>query len=353
MNPRKFCPRLLALILAALASGISFSASAQKAQSFLSRPPEWFRSEEGKRVAGNILSFQTELGDWPKNTDTTTRPSETPAAKGQGTFDNGATIPELRFLARGFAATGEPKWRDAFLMGLDHILKAQYPNGGWPQCSPARGYARHITFNDGTMVNLMNFVRDVASAPDFSFVDPPRRQRARQAFDLGVECILNSQVKAGGKLTAWCAQHDEIDLSPRPARAYELVSLSGGESAGLVRLLMSLEKPSARAIAALDAAVAWFEAVKLTGIKQVQVPDPNAPKGTDKRIVEDPAAPPLWARFYNIETMKPMFVDRDGVPRPRLADIGYERRNGYSWLGSAPASVLADYPAWRTKVPAP
>jgi PelA/Pel-15E family pectate lyase len=126
--------------------------------------------------------------------------------------------------------------------------------------------------------------------------------------------------------------------------------LSGSESAGIVRLLMSLAQPDHEVIASVDAAIAWFESVKLTGIRQVQVKDPNAPKGWDKRIVEDPTAPPLWARFYDIKTMKPMFVDRDGVPKARLSDIGYERRNGYSWLGDWPAAVIAEYSHWRTKV---
>ena len=42
-------------------------------------------------------------------------------------------------------------------------------------------------------------------------------------------------------MTAWCAQHDEKDYRPRPGRTYELASLSGAESVGVVRLLMSLE----------------------------------------------------------------------------------------------------------------
>jgi pectinesterase len=48
--------------------------------------------------------------------------------------------------------------------------------------------------------------------------------------------------------------------------------------------------------------------------------------------------------------MKPMFVDRDGVPKEKLSEIGYERRNGYGWLGTWPATVLAEYPAWKKRV---
>lgn len=325
--------------------------AAQKAASFLRRAPEWFRSAEAAKIAGNILSFQADAGDWPKNTDTVTAPFAGDRSRLKGTFDNSATIPELKFLARIHAGTNAAQYRDAFLKGLRHILDAQYPNGGWPQSFPvSKGYDRHITFNDETMVNIMNFVREVGSLPDYDFVDLAERERARRAFDRGINCILKCQIQVDGQLTAWCAQHDEITLEPRPARAYELVSLSGSESAGIARLLMSLEKPSPEIIAAVDAAVRWFEAVKLKGIRQIQLPDPKGPKGLDKRIVADETAPPLWARFYDIKTMKPMFVDRDGIPKSSLAEIGYERRNGYSWYVTAPAQVLAAYPGWRKKV---
>ena len=165
-------------------------------------------------------------------------------AKIQGTFDNGATVGELRFLARAFRATNDAKDRDAFYKGLDHILAAQYPTGGWPQSSPpGKGYHRYITFNDDTMVNLLSLVRDVAATDDFRFVDSARRSSAGRAFEAGIACILKCQVTVNGTLTVWCAQHDEITLEPRPARTFEPVSLSGAESAGILLLLMSLEHP--------------------------------------------------------------------------------------------------------------
>lgn len=322
--------------------------AADGVRSLLSKPLAWFGSVEARDIAANVLAHQTDFGDWPKNVDTTA-PASQPKAK--GTFDNSATIPELKFLARIISATGDPKFKAPFLKGLNHILAAQYPNGGWPQTFPvSKGYDRHITFNDETMVNIMNFVRDVATQPLYEFVDPATRTRAKESFDRGIDCILKCQIPVNGRLAVWCAQHDEVDLSPRPARAYELISLSGSESAGLVKLLMSIERPGKDVIRAVDAAVAWLESVKITGLKQIQVEDSKAPKGLDKRIVEDPNAPPLWARFYNIQTIKPMFVDRDGIPKEKLSDIGYERRNGYAWYVTSPTAVIAAYPDWKKKV---
>ena len=151
-------------------------------------------------------------------------------------------------------------------------------------------------------------------------------------------------------MTAWCAQHDEKDYSPRPGRSYELVSLSGGESVGIVRLLMSLEEPSPEVMRAVEGAVAWFESVKLKGIRVVVEKDAKSPTGKNRVVVKDSDAPPLWARFYQINSNKPIFADRDGVARHDLAEIGYERRNGYAWLGSWPQRLLEkEYPAWKAK----
>ncbi|SVE45650.1 uncharacterized protein METZ01_LOCUS498504, partial [marine metagenome] len=39
-----------------------------------------------------------------------------------------------------------------------------------------------------------------------------------------------------------------------------------------------------------------------------------------------------------------------GIPKKTLAEISYERRNGYSWLGHWATRLLAkDYPAWQRK----
>src|SRR5262249_14762400 len=147
---------------------------------------------------------------------------------------------------------------------------------------PARSYHRHITFNDHAMVRLMELLREVATSPTYRFAGADRRKAAQKAFDKGIECILKCQVKVKGKLTAWCAQHDEKDYRPRPGRSYELVSLSGNESVGIVRLLMSLERPSPRVVAAVEGAVAWFESVKLKGIRAETRKDAKAPRGRDR-----------------------------------------------------------------------
>ncbi len=328
-----------------VASAITCSAqSGQRAGGLLKQPDDWFRSEEGRRTTDNILSWQSLAGSWPKNKSTTRAPYTNDTSKLKGTFDNRATTDEIRFLARAFRATNDERLRQAALKGLDHILAAQYPTGGWPQYSPppAKSYHRHITFNDGSMIRLLELLREVTSAPEFAFVDAGRREAAQQASDRGVACILKCQITVSNKLTVWCAQHDEKDLSPRPARSYELISLSGAESAGVLRFLMSLERPSAEVIRAVKAGAAWYESARIAGLRQTR-------DGGNRTMVADTNAPPLWARFYEIETGRPLFSSRDGVPKYQFNEIEAERRNGYAWYGTWGEQVAADYAKWSKK----
>ncbi len=301
----------------------------------------WFHSDEAKTVVGNVLSWQTEIGSWPKNGDTATKAYVGDLAKLKGTFDNGATTSELRFLGRATALTKEPRYQAAFERGLDLILKSQYPTGGWPQLAPpGKGYTRHITFNDNTMVRILELLKEVAQDEQYHFVDEGRRRAAQKAFDAGIECIIKCQIQVAGKKTVWCAQHDEVDYSPRPARAFELVSLSGFESAGILRLLMRMEQPNEAVRMAIESGVAWFAASEIKGIRVEEI------KG-DTVVVKDPDAAMVWARFYEIETNRPIFCGRDAVKKYALAEIEAERRNGYGWYGDWGEEVLKEYKRWK------
>ncbi len=350
MNPapppglRCLRPRLgvsLALLVAHLLPPCPATTGHAKESPWLRHPEAWYRGPEARRVAQNVLSHQTASGDWPKNTDTFSRPFTGDRHSLQGTFDNGATVREVRFLARMHRFTGEPSLAEAVRRAVDHILAAQYSNGGWPQRHPpGRGYARHITFNDGVMVNLMELVRMVAGDADFAFLEAGYRQRAEAAFSRGLGCILRSQVRVDGRLTVWAAQHDAVTLAPRPARSFEPAALAAAESAGVLRLLMSLPAPSPEVCAAIRAGAAWFETAQLTGLRLVT-------RAGDKTIEPAPDAPPLWARFYEIANQRPIFTGRDGLVKYALAEIEPERRTGYAWYGDWGRAVAREFARWR------
>ena len=311
------------------------------------------------QIAETILLYQRDNGGWPKNYDRTGNLSKedrkqllSKKVSDDSTFDNGATHSEMKHLAKVYEATGDDRYKRAFIKGLDFTLAAQYENGGWPQTYPkAAGYHAHVTFNDDAMIGVLQLLRAIARDDEaYALVDEGRRKRCGKAIEKGVQCILKCQIEVNGKKTAWCAQHDAKSFAPEKARSYELRSISGSESVGIVRYLMGSDEPSPEVIVAVQSAVAWFDEAKLTGIRVEKKEDKSAPKGYDKVVVKDPSAPPLWARFYEIGGNKPIFCSRDGVPKETLAEISYERRNGYSWLGNRASGLLTkDYPAWQRK----
>jgi PelA/Pel-15E family pectate lyase len=183
-----------------------------------------------------------------------------------------------------------------------------------------------------------------------AFVDAVRVAKARDAYNKGLKLILASQILIDGKKTGWAAQYDEVTLKPAMGRAFELASISGDESVNVLRFLMSVPQPGPEVVDAIQSGVAWFEAAKVPGIRLVQINDKTLEFGFDRRVLADVSAPPLWARFYDLETGRPLFTSRDGVKKTSYADVSYERRVKYNWYTSAAAELLSkDYPAWQAQ----
>ena len=325
------------------------SSQANVPSRYAKQSTEWFQSEEGRRIADNVLTWQTPHGGWPKIRDTASKPFDGNIEDLQATFDNGATIDELRFVAHAFRATNEPRYQQAFLKGLSHILEAQYPTGGWPQFyPPSKNYHRHITFNDNVMSRILGLLQDVSESSDYEFLETEYRNQVKAAVTKGIDCILRTQIKQDGKLIAWCAQHDEKTLEPAWGRSYEPPSISGAESVGVVRFLMSVKEPTPAIIDAVEGTVEWFRSVAIHGIRLETFTDVDGQD--DKRVVVDPDAGPLWARFYELNSNRPIFLDRDSVVRYSFSEIGHERRNGYAYYGGWAAKLLRDeYPRWKEK----
>lgn len=311
-----------------------------------SEDDNWFASDEALKIADNVLLYQRYIGGWAKNIQMQEPISDDEKKKllklksdPKGcTTDNGATYQELVFLSKIYKQHPDKKYEKAFLLGIDYLLEAQYSNGGWPQFYPLKkGYYTHITFNDDSMVNILTLFNELKNKSDVFTIKPCDKtiKKIEVAFNKGIDCILKTQYKQNGVLTSWCAQHDEETLLPAKARAYELPSLSGKESAKITLLLMSIDNPSKEVITAVDAAYNWFEKTKITGIRIEDIPSSEGTK-KDKIVVEDPTAQPLWARFMELEDNKPFFCDRDGIKKATLAEIGYERRSGYAWYTNEP-----------------
>lgn len=358
--------RVIVISLALLILACPYTAHAQTQKSSiawkdaLKQAPEWYRGDNALRIADNVLLYQRESGGWPKNIDMAKSLDAEEQAQllkekqhTDSTIDNGATYTQLMFLARVYDATKYSRHRDAFFRGVDYLLRAQYANGGWPQFYPnLSGYYKRITFNDDAMIGVMNLLRDIAEGKtEYKFVDSRRRGQATRAIRRGLACILKTQVTVGGRLTVWGSQYDEIALVPAAARTFEPVSLVSAESVGIVRYLMRLPHPTPKIVAAIEGGIDWFETSKLMGIKWVSRSDATSPNGFDRVVVKENGAGPLWARFYEIGTNRPIFAGRDSVVRYDVAEIESERRNGYQWYVETPAKLLAeDYPKWHRKL---
>jgi PelA/Pel-15E family pectate lyase len=332
-------------VVGALAQGVAVK---DQAGALLEKPDAWFSSVEGMRAIDQIIAKQLSNGGWEKGYDIA--PTAGPAPDewtGVGTIDNGFTYTEIRVLAHAYKLTRRRNVLDSCDRAIDFLLKAQYENGGWPQRFPLiESYAHDITFNDDAMVRVMELMQDIVHDPAFDLVDAEHRAKAQIAFDHGMQCILRCQIIVGGVPTGWPQQCDPVTFAPTKARSYELPCISGNESAGVVLFLMRQEHPTPEMRRAIRSAAAWFEQSKVMGKRLEKRPDASLPKGYDVAIVDDPAAPPLWGRCYDLQTNQPFCCGRDGVKKWSLDQIEAERRSGYQWYGDWGKPVLEEFAKW-------
>jgi PelA/Pel-15E family pectate lyase len=321
-------------------------------------PVDWFARPGNLRLATAIISYQTPTGGWSKAVDYEKGPrvpgTHWTSQKGGGwhycgTIDNRTTTEQVRFLAGVHAATGDAAAKDAALKGIDYLLEAQYPNGGWPQNYPVEsGYHEAVTLNDNAMLHVMELLLDLAGGGErHAFVDETRRNAARAAVDRGIAWLLDAQVKIGGHPTVWCAQHDPLDSAPVKARAKEPPSLSGGESAEMVKFLTRRGPVTPEVVAAIESAVKWFEGNRLTGLRKTK----NDAGKTD--YVPDPDSEEVyWARFYDLETGKPIFPGADdGISYPTHTEMAAKNKVAYDFMSTRPRDLLdKEVARWKKRL---
>jgi PelA/Pel-15E family pectate lyase len=340
----------------------------------LTKPAEWYGSAEARRVADIVVSFQTPAGGWGKNlnvADHVRQRGESYASNNVsrylapddfdtprdphwnyvGTLDNDATATELQFLARVAAAVeakANAPYRASFLRGLEYLFAAQFPNGGWPQVWPLEGgYHDAITFNDSAVTNALELLAGVADGKGaFAFVPAKVRQRAGASVARGLECILATQIVENGRRTVWGQQHDAFTLQPVAGRNYEPAALCSSESAEMLMFLMGLPKPSTAMAGAIHAAAAWFQKTAIRDKAYGRGPDGG-------RLTPASGGKPIWARFYEIGTDRPIFADRDKSIHDNVEELSRERRMGYSWYNSVPQEALDRYAQWSLLHPLP
>lgn len=262
------------------------------------------------------------------------------------TFDDNNTQSALRFmmaLSEAVKESADPEdaaLRAATEYGLKKAIEAQYPNGAWPQrydgkprnpddfpikkahypadwprVWPHPNYAGYYTFNDNSIHDCI----DVMLEAYHRYGKPEYLAAAKKGGDFMILAQMPEPQPA------WAQQYNR-DMEPAWARAFEPPAVTGGESAGVIKALIELylETGEEKYLAPIPPALAWYKRSEI--------------------------GPNQWARYYELETNKQLFGDRDGKIYYRLADISEERQHGYSWSGSyGVANVISLYEKVKTR----
>ncbi len=324
-----------------------------------------YAPEQVAQIADNLLRYQRADGGWIENQDPARildgadkARLDAEARRSGGSFDNRNIYTQLDYLATAYAITGDARYRDGSLKGLAFTLAQQVPAcGGWPHTVPAtQSYHPHITLADDVTAGVLGALRKVLTDTHrYAFVDAALRARVQAAVDRGDACLLRLQIRQGDMLAGWAGQYDAQTLAAAQGRKFELPSITGQETVGVVRYLMSIPDPSPGVMAAIDGAADWLRRVEITGWR-IETFDAPAEQfqhhssAKDRRLVADPSATGLWARFYDVKDNSVVLATRDSTRVARYDDIPRERRTGYEWYGSWPKRLLAkEYPQWKAQ----
>jgi hypothetical protein len=262
------------------------------------------------------------------------------------TLDDNVTQANLRLLMRldrAFAFK-DAAIHEAAQFALDSLMKAQYPNGAWPQRYaqvpdpakfpvkrasypaswsrqwPGAGYQANYTLNDNSISDCIDAMLEAARI----YGDA----RYLASAERGGDFMLLAQMP--DPQPAWAQQYD-IDMHPSWARVFEPPSVTGGESQGILRTLMVLysETGKKKYLDAVPRALAYLE--------QSVLPRPANPAEIWSRI---PAKAGALARFYELRTNRPLFITKG--TQIFAKGLGQTRPDGYQ-VSYSDASVITHY----------
>ena len=249
------------------------------------------------------IAFDAEQRDrWHYRRDVERGDVQTGDRRNRTTLDDNTTQSALQLLMRVDEALDfkEAKIHTAVQFGLDALLKAQYPNGAWPQrfeafpdpekfpikkarypktwarTHPDTRYVDYYTFNDNAIADV---IKTLVEAHDI-YGDA----RYLDAAIRGGDFILLAQMPA--PQPAWAQQYN-LDMEPTWARRFEPPAVTGGESFGIVQTLLDLHIQ--------------------TGVQRFLDPIPHALDWAERSRLPDGR----MARFYELQTNRPLYFTRD------------------------------------------
>jgi hypothetical protein len=263
--------------------------------------------------------------------------------RGVTNLDDNVTQAAVRVLMRVDRALNfsDSTVHRAARFALERLAAAQYPIGAWPQRFrtppdpskfpikrasyqeswsrkwPGPNYQDHYTFNDNTIADAIDMMLEAARI----YNDP----RYRASAENGGQFILLAQMP--DPQPAWAQQYD-VEMQPAWARVFEPPSVTGGESQGIMRILMTLYRETGDR--------KYLEPIPraLTYLKRSLVPRGDAE--TFRRLPEGP----VLARFYELQTNQPLYITKG--TRLNAAGLGSRTVDGYE-LSYSPDSVITHY----------
>jgi len=274
----------------------------------------------------------------PRLSTDATRPS---------TLDDNITQGAMRVLMRVDRALGfkDAEIHDAARFALDSLVKAQYPNGAWPQrysrfpdpaafpvtrasypeswprTWPGANYQSHYTFNDNSIVDAIDAMLEAARI----YSEP----RYLQSAEKGGDFILLAQMPE--PQPGWAQQYDR-EMHPAWARRFEPASITGGESQSAMKALLLLyrETSNRKYLEPLPRALAYY--------RRSVLPEADSPSEIRRRAC--PGRVPCLARFYELKTNRPLYITKG--TRVTAIDRGAVDVDGYE-LSYSDASVITHY----------
>lgn len=226
---------------------------------------------------------------------------DNPKGRNVTTLDDNNTQEAVRFLMRLDQALDfkNETIHEAVQFALTSLLKAQYPNGAWPQRfrefpdpkkypvkkadypeSWSRTYVKkdyrdYYTLNDNTLADMIDVMLEAGRI----FKDEKYHKAALRGGDF----LILAQMPEPQPI--WAQQYD-ANMHPAWARRFEPPSVTGGESQGVMRTLLNLyrETGEKKYLKPLPAAIAHLRKVQLSN-NQV-------------------------ARFYELKTAKPLYFTK-------------------------------------------
>lgn len=220
------------------------------------------------------------------------------------TYDDDKSQSAMRFLMRLDKAKEfkDERLHEAIMFALESTLKAQYPNGAWPQgyaefpepekypvikasfpetwsrTMTAKYYHQFYTLNDDSMADVIDVMFLAAEV----YGDAKYRRAAEKAGDFLILAQLPEPQPA------WAQQYD-FEMHPCWARKFEPPAITGHESQGAIRALMQI--------------------YIATGDRKYLKPIPSALAYLKRSLLPDGQL----ARFYELLTNKPLYFTKEYV----------------------------------------